>query len=622
MLGIPVNPAQEAALMRGMAVLQEYRFQSVSEMYASLYGQQSGAPESHALQAQVAASVNTTNQISTPLYTQTPAPAAAKPKRMTKQKWIIAVACGVVVGFLSFALSMWGGSDNRTGGPEMPVVSPPSIELPAATDTPIISVSTGPKGTLTETGYSSEFLDLSFTAPEGYTMVSREGFEELTGVESTGLEMMVSSLDATHNIIVGVEKLASPDITERQFLDDAQLQYSSSDTEYEFNRHPDPVIIANREFAVLTAVAETYRQYQYVRRVDDYMLLILITSSNDMDSIIQAIFLLNEFHPYSGAEVSIAGTWVGTSDIDGEALNIELTFDNSGSFYLLEIYPDRDRINLFVFEGTYEVFDYRIQMSLKWPASIGDNWNTGYLILEIPETSMEALIFIGISVGAIDANALHIDNGVFGRVYAAALSPGAPSGLWSFEHREELINRDNTPAPASISIGGETIDVGVTNVVLGERRITDISELRWLTHVTELNLRVNSISDISALTNLTTLTWLNLFNNSITHINALSGLTNLHTLFISENAISDISALEGLTSLTFLAAYSCSISDISALGSLTRLETLLLNDNLISDITVLKGLTNLKTLWLDGNPLTQQQLDELREALPNCDIRF
>ena len=45
MLGVPIDPAQETALMRGMAVLQEYRFQNISELYYALYEPQT---ETHA----------------------------------------------------------------------------------------------------------------------------------------------------------------------------------------------------------------------------------------------------------------------------------------------------------------------------------------------------------------------------------------------------------------------------------------------------------------------------------------------------------------------------------------------------------------------------------------------
>jgi hypothetical protein len=46
---------------------------------------------------------------------------------MTKQKWIIAIACGVAVGALSF---VWSMLQSSTDTPEIPVFSPPAIELP------------------------------------------------------------------------------------------------------------------------------------------------------------------------------------------------------------------------------------------------------------------------------------------------------------------------------------------------------------------------------------------------------------------------------------------------------------------------------------------------------------
>ena len=77
---------------------------------------------------------------------------------------------------------------------------------------------------------------------------------------------------------------------------------------------------------------------------------------------------------------------------------------------------------------------------------------------------------------------------------------------------------------------------------------------------------------------------------------SLSGLTNLRTLFLSENPITSISSLSGFTRLTELYAYSCRINDVSALNRLTNLRTLML--------------------------LTQAQINDLKAALPNCDITF
>jgi hypothetical protein len=148
MLGISVDPAQESALMMGMAVLQKNRFQSVSELYNALYTPQPGTPGATPPPATIpitptppayapapvsapeSAVIPAQDSTSTPVST----PVNEKPKRMTKQKWIIAIACGLVAGILSFAWNSWQSSNNRGDTPDRPAISPPSFELPAATD--------------------------------------------------------------------------------------------------------------------------------------------------------------------------------------------------------------------------------------------------------------------------------------------------------------------------------------------------------------------------------------------------------------------------------------------------------------------------------------------------------
>jgi hypothetical protein len=97
---------------------------------------------------------------------------------------------------------------------------------------------------------------------------------------------------------------------------------------------------------------------------------------------------------------------------------------------------------------------------------------------------------------------------------------------------------------------------------LGNNRISDISAISGLTHLTQLFLYANQISDISGLAELTDLAGLYLYGNQITHISFLSGLTNLTVLRLDDNEISDISPLCELTSLMEL-----------------RLEINLLNDS-------------------------------------------
>ena len=42
----------------------------------------------------------------------------------------------------------------------------------------------------------------------------------------------------------------------------------------------------------------------------------------------------------------------------------------------------------------------------------------------------------------------------------------------------------------------------------------------------------------------------------------------------------------------------------------------------ITNLSPLAGLTNLELLWLEGNPIPEDQKAMLKKALPKCDIRY
>jgi hypothetical protein len=164
MLGIPIDHIREAALMRGMAVLQEYRFQNVSELHYSLYGPQVGVPVNAPVyaaappatapmpyiptanmpqtQAQAAPPAFLHAPVSTPTPASAPAPMSEKQKNSKKNKWTVAIVCGVVAGALTFALSMMQRNAGRSETPEDPaepvvvVHSPPPEPSPSPSPIP------------------------------------------------------------------------------------------------------------------------------------------------------------------------------------------------------------------------------------------------------------------------------------------------------------------------------------------------------------------------------------------------------------------------------------------------------------------------------------------------------
>jgi hypothetical protein len=108
----------------------------------------------------------------------------------------------------------------------------------------------------------------------------------------------------------------------------------------------------------------------------------------------------------------------------------------------------------------------------------------------------------------------------------------------------------------------------------------------------------------------------------------LNRLTELKTLSLCAAGIgdNDLMHLREMSKLERLRLSRTQISDVSLqhLAGLTRLTKLYLDDTQISDAGLehLKGLTNLAVLDLEDTQVTSDGVKKLREALPNCEIRY
>ena len=112
-------------------------------------------------------------------------------------------------------------------------------------------------------------------------------------------------------------------------------------------------------------------------------------------------------------------------------------------------------------------------------------------------------------------------------------------------------------------------------------------------------------------------------SSGISDLSGLSRLNRLEELDLSNNEISNLYMFEVCAcreSLKTLNLSNNRISDVSSLGALTSLEELDLSDNQIEIAVGLARITTLKRLNLSGNPLLEEPLKTLREALPNCEI--
>ena len=174
-----------------------------------------------------------------------------------------------------------------------------------------------------------------------------------------------------------------------------------------------------------------------------------------------------------------------------------------------------------------------------------------------------------------------------------------------------------------IAIGGSTFDIGVSELDLSYRGITDISVLSECSRLTKLNLCGNAVSDISPLMDLPNLTTLDISSNSVTDLRPLMGLPMLKTLKASSNNIYSTVSLGSDLTLSELDLSHNPISDFSGLRKLKNLVTLNLADTGMQagDIQYFTYLTRLVSLNIENNSaLTGENVDELQRTIPSCSI--
>jgi len=161
----------------------------------------------------------------------------------------------------------------------------------------------------------------------------------------------------------------------------------------------------------------------------------------------------------------------------------------------------------------------------------------------------------------------------------------------------------------------------VTKLILDNNQLTDVTALKELTQLTRLLLSGNRLTDVTVLKELTQLTEVNLTRNQLTSVKGLEKLTKLKWLKLYDNKLTSVKVLEKLTQLKYLFLHDNQLTSVKGLEKLTQLKYLYLMYNQLTSVKGLEKLTQLTRLHLQGNPaLTKAQIDQLKKALPKCEI--
>lgn len=185
--------------------------------------------------------------------------------------------------------------------------------------------------------------------------------------------------------------------------------------------------------------------------------------------------------------------------------------------------------------------------------------------------------------------------------------------------------------------------------------VSDISFVESMANLDYFRAGGNEIADVTPLSGCKSLDSLYIDNNPVADLSPLSGI-DLRYLSVSASQIADSSVLKSLPELRYLSLYGCGGFDFSVLADMPELKELFAyaGDNRsdgetpIGDLSFVERLTGLERLSLSGitdysqiglagnlpnlnylyfstlkySEPPQELVDELRQKLPGCEIRY
>jgi len=174
---------------------------------------------------------------------------------------------------------------------------------------------------------------------------------------------------------------------------------------------------------------------------------------------------------------------------------------------------------------------------------------------------------------------------------------------------------------------------GLSRLVLNGVGVTDagLGSLEASTSLQVLDLSSTSITDHASvnLSRLVDLTELSLADTRFSDrgLSRLEGLGKLESLDLAGLPITAdglTAALPRFTALRYLNLSETWIvnSDLRVLGMVKNLDSLAIRDTVISDrgIAAISTLKSLKRLWIERTRITEKGLQDLKKALPGCEV--
>ena len=147
-------------------------------------------------------------------------------------------------------------------------------------------------------------------------------------------------------------------------------------------------------------------------------------------------------------------------------------------------------------------------------------------------------------------------------------------------------------------------DKNLQKLYLKNNQIIDLSGMEQNIHLEVLNLSANKITDISPLVNTTIISELNLNDNQVEDLSPLANTAaSLKRLYFNNNRVKDISVLSASSSIQYISFDNNQVSDVAPLQKCTSLRGVSAEHNQISSLTAFSGCDHLQYLYLSFNQI-------------------
>ncbi|WP_373399131.1 leucine-rich repeat domain-containing protein [Algoriphagus halophilus] len=189
-------------------------------------------------------------------------------------------------------------------------------------------------------------------------------------------------------------------------------------------------------------------------------------------------------------------------------------------------------------------------------------------------------------------------------------------GTW-----KNLLRRQNgtpeDPNTEQLHAMTEKSSLSFESVPIGKvEALTIFSNLRSLTIFDAPLMNMSPISELKLLKSL------KLSQVPVSDFSALASLTDLEELDISNTGISDLEPLSSLIHLKKLNISGTNLKTLRGLEGLINLEELDVASTNLRSLRQIEGLTNLKKLSCFNTRLNSRSVDNFKQAVPDCEVRY